>query len=83
MVEDQWNILAFYDGALLDITDSDTIGVPNPTIQSAGIGVVSRISDYAHARASYGWVLDTQGFLFGEEAFINDGKMHFGVTITY
>ncbi|NNE94332.1 MAG: ShlB/FhaC/HecB family hemolysin secretion/activation protein [Verrucomicrobiales bacterium] len=78
-IDDQWNLLGFYDGAFLQVSDAMG-GVPNPALQSAGIGVQLRIRENVFARGAYGWVIDTHGL---EEVDINDGKMHFGVTVRY
>jgi len=78
-LKDQWNVFGFYDGAHLDISN------PLPTelnmdLQSAGIGVTCRISESAFLRASYGWVIDTNGIIDDDMA---DGRAHFGVTMRY
>lgn len=78
-LKDQWNVFGFYDGAHLDISN------PLPTelnmdLQSAGIGVTCRISESAFLRASYGWVIDTNGIVDDDMA---DGRAHFGVTMRY
>ncbi len=78
-LKDQWNVFGFYDAAHLDISN------PLPTelnmdLQSAGIGVTCRISKSAFLRASYGWVVDTNGIIDDELA---DGRAHFGVTMRY
>lgn len=78
-VEDQWTLLGFYDGAFLDITDP-LPGEDSPVLQSAGIGLACRLGEIGYARAAYGWVVDTQGV---PEETIDDGRLHFGVTLRY
>ena len=76
---DQWNLLAFYDGAYFQINDAPE-GIPNPSLQSLGLGVECQIRENVFARAAYGWNIAAQG-LFPEE--VNDGKLHVGVTVRY
>jgi hemolysin activation/secretion protein len=78
-IEDKWNVLAFYDGAFLGVNDA-LEGEASPSLQSAGLGLTCRINDVAYARAAYGWVLDTQGV---PEESIDDGRLHFGITVRY
>ncbi|MCP5538568.1 MAG: ShlB/FhaC/HecB family hemolysin secretion/activation protein [Akkermansiaceae bacterium] len=78
--KDRWNLLGFYDAGLLDFNDIDGRPETDPAIQSAGVGVILRLGEFAYARAAYGWVLDTQGI---PDEGIPDGKMHFGVTVRY
>ncbi|MCB1076222.1 MAG: ShlB/FhaC/HecB family hemolysin secretion/activation protein [Verrucomicrobiae bacterium] len=78
-VKDKWNLLAFYDSAFLDITDA-LPGEANPSLQSAGLGLTCRLGDLAYARAAYGWVIDTHGLA---EETIDDGRLHFGITVRY
>lgn len=78
-LEDRWNALAFYDGAYFKINDSEA-GIPDPSLQSLGVGLECRIRENVFARAAYGWAIDSHGVLpFGD----TDGKMHFGITVTY
>jgi len=78
-LEDQWNALAFYDGAYFHINES-IAGIPSPAIQSLGAGLECRIRENVFARTSYGWNIGTHGVLPIEET---DGKWHLGVTIRY
>lgn len=76
---DEWNALLFYDGAALD--NSDPLpGELSPGLQSAGLGFNCRIGESAHLRAAYGWALQASGV---DEAGMADGRMHFGVTVSY
>lgn len=78
-LEDKWNVLGFYDGAFLDITDP-LEGEIDPVLQSAGLGLTCRLGEFGYARAAYGWVVDTQGV---DETTLDDGRLHFGVTLRY
>lgn len=78
-VKDKWNLLGFYDGAFLDINDP-LEGEADPVLQSAGLGLTCRLGEYGYARAAYGWVINTQGV---PEESLDDGRLHFGVTLRY
>lgn len=77
--EDEWKTFVFYDGAYLD--NSDPIpGEVSPSLQSAGLGFTCKVGETAHLRAAYGWALDTHGDIGGE---LPDGRLHFGLTMSY
>ena len=75
-VADEWTFFGFYDAAFFQITDSAP-GVPDPSVQSVGVGLTCRIADHFFGRLSYGWNVADDGVI-GDAG---DGKLHFGVTI--
>ena len=75
----QWSFLAFYDGAYLDSSDTEA-GTPNPSLQSAGIGILLKLEKAIQATAAYGWNIATHGI--PDEA-LKGGRLHFGVTARY
>ncbi len=77
-VDDRWNVLTFYDTALLDIA-SPRAGEVSPSLQSAGLGLTCRVGENTFARATYGWNVATHG-VPGDVAA---GKLHFGLTVKY
>jgi hemolysin activation/secretion protein len=77
--KDEWKALVFYDGAFLDNSDP-LVGEVSPALQSAGLGFTCKVGETAHLRAAYGWVLGTHGVTGGE---LPDGRLHFGLTMSY
>lgn len=78
-MDDQWNALVFYDAAALEIADKFP-GEVSPSLQSIGLGLNCQFGDRGFARASYGWAIDHHGVPVANQ---NDGRFHFGVTLTY
>ncbi len=76
---DVWNAFVFYDTAAMDISDP-VAGEISQSLQSVGVGMTCRFSDRGFARASYGWAIEDHGLLPTDN---DDGKFHFGVTLTY
>lgn len=75
--KDRLSPFVFYDAAWLYVSDSRA-GEASPSIQSTGIGLNWRLGAKAFARAAYGWNVGDSGVFDA-----NDGKLHFGVTMTY
>ena len=78
-LEDQLQLLAFYDSGWLWATRADPEFEPDIHIQSAGLGLRYRMGRHAQARLAYGWNVGDRGVL-GDPG---DGRLHFGVTISY
>ncbi len=77
--DDRWNAFVFYDAAALQI-EQKVPGEISPSLQSVGVGLHCRLGDRGFARASYGWAVQNHGLLPTDN---DDGKLHFGVTLTY
>ncbi|MAS92711.1 MAG: hypothetical protein CMO55_05885 [Verrucomicrobiales bacterium] len=76
---DTWNGILFWDAAALDISDA-LPGEISPSIQSIGLGLNCRFSDWGTARAAYGWEVQSHGLLPTDD---DGGKFHFGFTLIY
>lgn len=79
-MDDKFNLLLFYDGAWLGNVDAPETE-PGPSLQSVGVGFTWRFGEKAQARATYGWNAGTHGL--AEPEAISDGKLHFGVIVTF
>lgn len=75
-IADEWTLFGFYDAAFFQISDSAP-GVLDPSLQSVGLGLTCRISEYFFGRLSYGWGVAEDGLIADDR----DGKLHFGVTL--
>lgn len=78
-VHDRWNAVFFYDAAAFRINDR-LPGEISPSLQSVGLGLDCRIGERGHARVAYGWAVENHGV---DAALVEDGKVHFGVTVLY
>ena len=78
-VEDQLQLLAFYDSAWLTNTNADPDFETGSQIQGAGLGLRYRIGRNAQARLAYGWNVGDQGVM-GDPG---KGRLHFGITLSY
>lgn len=78
-LDDQLQLLAFYDSAWLTAKNADPRFEPGINIQGAGVGLRYRIARNAHARLAYGWNVGDQGVPFD----VDNGRFHFGVTVSY
>lgn len=78
-LEDTWNLFAFLDTAAFDISRPRP-DESSPALTGGGIGVTGRLGNYGTIRASYGWTLSDYGV---NPLLVNDGKLHFGLTVIY
>ncbi|MFT5466100.1 MAG: hemolysin activation/secretion protein [Verrucomicrobiales bacterium] len=69
----------FYDAAWLSQSDS-LPGETDPTLHGVGLGVNGELGDRLRFRASYGWRVGETGL---EGVELDDGKLHFGMTVRF
>ena len=77
---DKWNAFTFYDAAVIGVADANRFGEADASLRSAGLGLTCRLRENGVGRLSYGWALQSRGVAPADEG---DGKLHFGVSLSY
>ena len=76
--DDSLQATVFFDAAWLRSVER-TAAEPDQNLSSLGVDVRYRLSRFWSMRAGYGWQLSTNGV----EGIDEDGKFHFGATLSY